>query len=293
MEILKKDIDIYYKVWDEVKEKKAVLQIFHGMVEHINRYDDFARFLNQNGTIVYGMDVRGHGQTGEHSHLGYFSNQDGWNKVIEDQRDLRSLMKDRYPDLPFCLMGHSMGSFFVRDYINRYPEDFDLAIVMATGKADDPNYKLARLMLKFFNPLKPAKLMNLMAFGSYNKQIENPRTEYDWLSNDRNQVNKYIEDPMCGSLVKNSFYKDFMNGMKSIASQEESVKMKRPVLFVAGQEDPVGNMGQSVSEVAEHYPNKEVILYPKMRHEILNEIDNMRVYKDIVGWIEKNLQILD
>ena len=289
MEILKKDIDIYYRIWDDVTEKRAVLQIFHGMVEHINRYDDFAKFLNKNGVIVVGMDARGHGKTGENSHLGYFSNSDGWNKVIEDQRDLLKLMKEKYPKSSYFLLGHSMGSFFARDYINRYPDDFDFAIIMATGNATDPNYKLARLMLKFFNPLKPAKLMNSMAFGSYNKPIENPSTEFDWLSKDDLQVKKYIDDPLCGFLVKNSFYKDFMNGMKSVEEKEKQAKFSKPVLFVAGQEDPVGGMGKYVEAADDNYEDKKLILYPNMRHEILNELDNKKVYHDILTWINEQI----
>lgn len=289
MEILKKDIDIYYRIWDDVTEKRAVLQIFHGMVEHINRYDDFAKFLNKNGVIVVGMDARGHGKTGENNHLGYFSNSDGWNKVIEDQRDLLKLMKEKYPKSSYFLLGHSMGSFFARDYINRYPDDFDSAIIMATGNATDPNYKLARLMLKFFNPLKPAILMNSMAFGSYNKPIENPSTEFDWLSKDDLQVKKYIDDPLCGFLVKNSFYKDFMNGMKSVEEKEKQAKFSKPVLFVAGQEDPVGGMGKYVEAAADNYEDKKLILYPNMRHEILNELDNKKVYHDILTWINEQI----
>lgn len=288
MEILKKEIEIYYRVWDDVGNPKACLQIFHGMVEHVSRYDDFAKFLNENGIVVYGMDIRGHGQTGLHSHLGYFDKKDGWNKVLQDQRDLLKLMKDRYHKLPFFLLGHSMGSFLARDYINKFRDDFDCAIIMATGNAHDFKYGFARTILKYLNPLKPAKLMNNLAFASYNKQISNPRTQFDWISNDENQVNKYINDPLCGFLVKNSFYKDFMYGMKSIADYEKTTKLKIPILFVAGLDDPVGNKGEYVTKTARYYPNKKVILYENMRHEILNEINNIKVYKDLLSWIEHN-----
>lgn len=289
MEILKKDIDIYYRLWDDVREKRAFIQIFHGMVEHIGRYEDFAKFLNEHGIVVYGMDVRGHGLTGKNSNLGYFAKEDGWNRVLEDQKDLFEAMKIENPDKPFFLLGHSMGSFFARNYINKYPSDFDACIVMATGKADEPSYAFARFILKFLNPLKPAKFMDSMAFSSYNRAVKNPKTQYDWLSKDEESVKKYLEDPYCGFMVKNSFYRDFMEGMKFISKLEKNPTYKRPVLFLAGQEDPVGKMGEFVKEAAGHYPNKKLILYPGMRHEILNEIDNQKVYQDILSWINSKI----
>lgn len=259
------------------------------MKEHIKRYDDFARFLNKYGIVVYGMDMRGHGTTGKTNGLGYFAKKDGWQKILEDQKDLYKAVKLEDSDLPFFLLGHSMGSFLARDYINKNPDDFHAAIIMATGKADDPLYKLARFLLKVLDPSKEAKFIDSMAFSSYNKFIKKPRTQFDWLSKDENQVDKYIDDPLCGFMVKNSFYRDFMDGMKSIASQEKKPCFERKVLFLAGLEDPVARMGKYVNEVAKKYPNKNLILYPDMRHEILNELDKNRVYEDILSWINDNL----
>lgn len=287
MQVLKKDINIYYRIWDQVKEAKAILQIFHGMVEHIERYDDFARFLNDKGIIVYGMDVRGHGRTGLENGLGCFCNKDGWKKVLEDQKDLRDFMIEEYPDLPRILLGHSMGSFFARTYINTFPDDFDAAIIMGTGKTDDPSYALLRLMLRFFNPMKPAKLINSLAFGGFNKYFKDAKTDYDWLSRDQDQVKKYIEDPLCGFLVKNSFYKDFADGMSLITQLEEKSNQDIKILFISGQKDPVGAMGQHVLEAAKKYPQADVKIYKDMRHEILNEISNQQVYDYLAIWIEK------
>lgn len=288
MKKFSKDIDIYYEVWDQVESPKGLVQIFHGMAEHVMRYEDFANFLNNNGYIVYGMDKRGHGQTGESSSLGKFSDENGWEKVLEDQKDLFEIMKKQFPNLKCFLLGHSMGSFFARNYINLYPEDFDGAIIMGTGKADDPSYKAARIMLKFFKDQKPAKLMDKLAFGAYNKEFKNPRTNFDWLSRDEKQVDKYIEDKYCGFMMTNSFYKDFMKGMKYISELEEKATFNKNLLFVAGDKDPVGKNGRSVNEAAQKYTHARVILYEDMRHEILNEIDNLQVYKDILDFLEEN-----
>lgn len=286
MKTLEKKSEIYYKLWDNVQNPKAVLQVFHGMVEHILRYENFAKFLNANSIIVVGMDIRGHGKTGATSNkLGYLADEDGWDLVIEDQHDLYLQLRNRYSSLPFILLGHSMGSFFARSYINTYPNDFDKAIIMGTGKVDDISYKFARLLLSFMNKSKDANMMDSMAFGSYNKSIDQPKTAYDWLSHDQNQVQKYVNDPLCGFMVKNSFYKDFMYGMNKIAKLEKDVQYKKPVLFIAGKEDPVGNYGKFVEEAFNKYKpkgNAKLTLYPKMRHEILNEIDRNKVYEDIL-----------
>lgn len=290
MNKLKNNRKIYYKLWNEVNGPKVCLQIFHGMVEHINRYDDFARFMNASGIIVVGMDVRGHGRTGiANGQLGLFSNDDGWNKVIDDQHSLHLEMKQLYPDLTHVLLGHSMGSFFARDYINTYPNNFSKVVIMGTGKADSISYKFASSMLHFMDDKKQARLMDKLAFGGYSKAVKSANTSYDWLSHDHLEVKKYIEDPLCGFMVKNSFYKDFMYGMKKIAKLEKDISYKSSILFISGEEDPVGNFGKSVKETYVSYNNiaeSQLILYPKMRHEILNEIDKQRVYQDILNYIK-------
>lgn len=289
MDILKKDIDIYYETWGNTENPKLVLQIFHGMSEHICRYKDFAEFLSSYGILVYGMNVRGHGQTGSNADsLGYFADEDGWNKVLKDQKDLHDLFRIKYPGSPFCLLGHSMGSYFARHYINKYPADFDSCIIMGTGKANDPAYGLARLVLKFLNKKSPSKLIHSLAFGGFNKGIKRPQTPLDWLSADENQVQRYIEDPFCNIPITNGFYSDFMNGMKEISGLETSPSVTAPCLFVSGESDPVGNLGKAVEEVYKNYVNAtdaELKLFPNMRHEILNEKKNYTVYEFILKWI--------
>ncbi len=291
MEIIKRDIDIYYRVWDDVTEPLAYLQLIHGMVEHISRYDEFARFLNSKGVIVVGMDIRGHGQTGRHTSLGEFAKEDGWNKVLEDQYMLCCEMKKKYKGLPAVVLGHSMGSFLTRNLINLHPDLFDLAIIMGTGNSHGANLSIARLLLKFLNPSKDAKFMDKMAFGSYNKFIENPNTSFDWISTDPIQVEKYINDDLCGFMVKNSFYRDFMEGMKNITDLEKQAKFTKDILFISGDKDPVGDMGKGVVEASKNYKKSAYILYENMRHEILNEKDKYKVYDDIYKWIEGKIRV--
>lgn len=290
MEILKKDIDIYYEIWGEVDSPKLILQIFHGMSEHISRYENFANFLGKYGILVYGMNVRGHGNTGLSSNsLGYFSDDNGWDKVLQDQKDLRDIIKSKYPNTPSCLLGHSMGSFFARHYINKYPADFDSCIIMGTGKADNPSYMFASLILKFLNKKSPSKLIHSLAFGGFNKGIKNPKTSLDWLSTDEGQVKRYIEDDFCDIKITNGFYSDFMKSMKSISSLEKTISTSIPCLFISGKDDPVGNLGKSVSEVYDNYKKSvdaSLKLFPNMRHELLNEKGNQKVYDFILDWIK-------
>lgn len=286
MEILKRDIDIYYRIWDDVKEPLAYLQLIHGMVEHIGRYDEFARFLNSKDIVVVGMDIRGHGQTGSNIRLGEFAKEDGWSKVLEDQRALCEKMKGKYKGLPAVVLGHSMGSFLTRNLINLHPDLFDYAIIMGTGSSHGPSRSIARFLLKFLNPSKDAVFMDKMAFGSFNKIIKNPRTSFDWISRDPIQVDKYIADDLCGFMVKNSFYRDFMGGMKQVTDLEKQASFTKDILFVSGDRDPVGDMGKGVIEACKNYKKSGYILYEGMRHEILNEKDKYKVYNDIYMWIK-------
>lgn len=287
MEILKRDIDIYYQTWGEKEKPRLAIQIFHGMSEHISRYEDFAGFLGNYGILVYGMDIRGHGNTGANSSsLGYFADDNGWNIVLDDQKSLHDLFKTKYTHIPFCLMGHSMGSYFARHYMSKYPNDFDSFIIMGTGKADAPSYNFARLLLKVLNKKSPSRLIHSLAFGGFNKGIQNPKTPLDWLSTDNRQVQKYIDDEFCDIKITNGFYKDFMYGMKEISRLEKSLSVSAPCLFISGEDDPVGNLGKSVSAICRNYKktsNAELKLFPHMRHEILNEKENKKVYEYILN----------
>lgn len=291
MNILKRDINIFYECWNNVEKPVAVLQIFHGMAEHITRYSNFAGYLNRNGIIVFGIDARGHGETGKEANsIGHFADSDGWEKVVSDQKAIYEYMKAQYPDLPFYLLGHSMGSFLARDFINRYPDYFSKVIAMGSGKANDVSYGAARFILSFLNKKAPSKLIHGLAFGAYNKNIENPKTLFDWLSTDDMKVQEYIDDEFCGIPVTNGFYRDFMHGMQCIAESEKDISYHKKILFISGDKDPVGKMGAFVRENYERYINAaeaEIKLYNGLRHEILNEIGREEVYADIVEWLKK------
>ena len=283
---------------------RAVIQIAHGVAEHINRYNDFMAFLAENGFVVVGNDHLGHGRSAESpTELGFFAESDGWDRVVEDMDKLRTLMRQDYPDLPYIFFGHSMGSFLTRTYLIRYPEKYDAAIISGTGHQSKAlvlgGYAAASLMVKTKGPRGDGKALNDMAFGSYCSKIANPRTPYDWISRDEEAVDRYIADPFCGFVAKTSLYRDMMYGVKFITSQKNIDRMSKeqPIYFMSGAADPVGDYGKGVERAYQAFckaglHDVTIRLYPDGRHEMLNEINKARVYSDILNWLNSKMETL-
>ena len=284
---------IRYCMWipDEVR---AAVQVTHGMAEHIDRYDGFAKHLAENGFLVYGMDLAGHGKSvGENMPKGYFCEKNGWDALIQDMRTLYDTVKKAYPGIPFVLFGHSMGSFLARTYAGRDGKDFDAFIFSGTAGANPalPVAKyIAKREIKKHGGKVPSDLLNGLAFGPYNKPFEH-RTDFDWLSVNRENVDRYVADEFCGFPFTASGMLDLFTGLTEISGKKWAEKVPdRPILLIAGDHDPVGNMGKGVKQVygwlaaTGHKP--EMILYPGMRHEVLNEDIGPKVEKDIQLFVE-------
>ncbi len=288
-------------IW-ECEEPKAVLQIAHGMAEHIMRYDHFARWLNEHNVIVAGNSHLGHGTTaaGEKD-LGYFAKKNGWKHVVEDMDRVRKEISGRYPDLPYFILGHSMGSFLTRTYIcTDYAQGLKGVILSGTGNVPGAVAGMLKSMSKiigfFCGKRHRSKLINSLSFGSYNKAFKPARTESDWLSKDEKNVDKYISDGRCGFIFTCSGYKDLATGLKFIRKKKNLKKMDKalPVLFAAGSDDPVGAQGKGVEQVHAMFKkagmtNTDIKLYEGDRHEILNELDKETVYQDVFDFISSNI----
>ena len=280
---------------------RAVIQIEHGIAEHINRYDDFASFLAENGFVVVGDDHLGHGQTiANPEEQGFFAEENGWDYVVRDMDTLRDLMHREYPDLPYIFFGHSMGSFLTRTYLIRHPDKYDAAIISGTGQQSKAlvfaGWAASQLMVKSKGAHADGQQLNDMAFGSYCKRIPDARTPFDWLSRDPENVDKYIADPLCGFVAKVSLYRDMMSGIRFIGNQKNVDKMNKdaPIYFMSGEEDPVGDYGVGVEKAYKAFCDagvKDVMirLYPGGRHEMLNEINRADVYRDILKWINSKM----
>ena len=285
-------------------QPRAVIQIEHGIAEHIHRYEDFMRFLAENGFVAVGDDHLGHGQSiADPSEQGLFADTDGWDHVVRDMDLLRDRMRREYPDLPYIFFGHSMGSFLVRTYLIRYPDKYDAAIISGTGQQSAAlvlgGYTIASFMVRRKGPRSEGETLNKIAFGAYCDKIDSPRTEFDWLSRDPETVDKYIADPLCGFVPKVSLYRDMMGGIRMISALKNVEKMNKeaPVLFFSGQEDPVGDYGAGVEKAYKNFCKagvKDVMmrLYPGGRHEMLNEINRDEVYQDILRWLNERMEKL-
>ena len=288
-----KPLQVY--VWP-VGQPKAVVQLVHGMAEHMGRYDRLARALNAAGYAVIGHDHLGHGPAAKKEELGYFGPKDGWNCLIEDMKRVTDYAKGRFPGLPYALLGHSMGSFAAREYLIRYGGELDAAVLSGTGWHPAALAVSARCMAALCGAFggwqKPANFVNNMGFGSYNKAFMPARTPFDWLSRDEKEVDKYIADPLCGFVFTARGFYDMFGGLKALSdlSRLQSMPKTLPVYFVSGAMDPVGSAGKGVETVADQFraaglSDVTVRLYDGGRHEMFNEINRDEVTGELIEWL--------
>ena len=282
-------------------EPRAIVQIIHGIAEYIGRYDEFMSFLADNGIIAVGTDHLGHGKSIEcEEQTGFFAYDNGWDYVVRDEEVLRLAMHENYPELPIIVFGHSMGSFMTRTLLIRYPDAFNAAIISGTGNQGAALVNGGLFMGNLVTGLRGAhhysKFLNNLAFGNYNKIYDNPKTEYDWLSRDEANVQKYIDDPLCGFIPSCSLFRDMMTGVKFITNKKNLTAMNKdmPVYFMSGDMDPVGECGKGVQKAYNNFleagmKDVSIKLYPGGRHEMLNEINKDEVYADILAWLNSKI----
>ena len=284
------------------REPIAVLQIAHGVAEHILRYDDFARYLNDRGILVAGHDHLGHGKSlPEGGTPVYFGDRATWETVVDDIHLLHDRLREQYPDLPILLMGHSMGSFLSRSYLIRYPGTVDAAIIMGTGWQPEMTIRGGLLLAGILSGLKGpdavSKMVTNMAFGAYNKAFgDKPRTPNDWLSADTDNVDRYMADPLCGADATVGLFRQMLRGLRFNQTPGNIDRMDKnaPILLIAGQDDPVGDMGKGVRRAYRSFRRSgvrdvEIRLYQGLRHEILQETGREKVYADVAHWLEAHL----
>ena len=292
---------IYVRSFIPQGAPRGIVQIAHGIAEHSARYDGFAAFLAEHGFVVYTNDHLGHGRSlNDESELGFFADNGGWEMAVEDMRKLHDIAAEEFPGIPHFLFGHSMGSFLARTYIIYFRSGLDGVILSGTGQQAKAlvlgGKLLSSIEIKKNGGKFKSEMLNNIAFGKYNDGFDTPRTISDWISRDEAEVDKYIEDPLCGYVATVSLFRDMMGGIKYITDQKNIDKMNKeaPIYFMSGAADPVGDNGAGVEKAYQAFLKaglKDVMmrLYPEGRHEMLNELNKDAVYKDILNWLEEKL----
>lgn len=284
--------------WMPEGEPRAVLQIVHGIAEYVERYDGFANYLTERGFVVVAEDHMGHGRSINGEGIqGYFHG--GWFTAVDDTYQLLTDTRQKYPNVPYILFGHSMGSFMTRTLLCKYP-DSGISAVVICGTGWQPAFALPALIqyvdavCKKTGETKPNEGLQNLVFGSYNRKVEHPRTPYDWLTRDAKIVDAYIADPLCGFTASAGLLRELMKGISFIEQPGNLAAMRKdlPVFFIAGGDDPVGSYGKGVRRSAEAFrkagmTDVSVRIYPLCRHEILNEINREEIYEDVAQWIEQ------
>ena len=288
--------------WHPAGEPAGILQIAHGVAEYALRYEPFARFLNAHGFLVVANDHLGHGESvAEGAPRLYFGEKGSWQHVVDDMYTLRCRTGEAYPELPYFIMGHSMGSFLTRTYLIRYPGTVKGAILMGTGQNPDAmlvgGKALASVLARKVGRENASDVVEKLAFGAYNKAFAPNRTGYDWLSVSEENVDAYIAAPLCGADATVGLFRQMLLGIRfnQRLSNLRQMDPQTPVLFIAGGKDPVGDCGNGVRRTYQEFRRAGVQdctlkLYPGLRHEILNEKAQQRqIFEDIGLWLTAKL----
>lgn len=286
---------------EDGQQVRGVLQVVHGMAEYVERYEEFARFLTEKGFVVTGDDHLGHGKSvGENGTYGYFCDCDPATVLVRDVHRLKKITEGLYPNVPYVIMGHSMGSFIARNYICRYGTGITAAIIMGTGMQSLGTLRMAKAVASiqrlFFGSRHVSRLIDRLAFGSYSKGAAGPAAQWSWLSRDEERVSRYIQDPLCGFPFTVNGFTALFELVSRLHDPEnlKAVPKKLPVLMVSGDADPVGDYGRGVRRaydtlVAAGLEDIELKLYEGGRHELLNETNRDEVMQDIYCWLEEKV----
>ena len=281
-------------IWHPEGTPRGVVQIVHGMAEHIRRYDRLARALADAGFAVAGHNHLGHGETA--ALQGHFAREGGWDALLSDMHAVRQDTEKEYPGLPYFLLGHSMGSFLVRCYLFDHSRGLRGAVLSGTGAFSPAEARLglflSRAMMLLGRGSRPSKFIDTLAFSANNKPFQPAQTPFDWLSRDRDQVQAYADDPMCGFVFTAKGYHDLFTGLDRLTRVEslKSMHKELAVLFLSGSRDPVGKNGAGMKRVSDALRDAglhdiTVKLYQDARHEVFNEVNRQEVYGDLTNWL--------
>lgn len=275
-----------------------MVQIVHGVAEYVDRYDDFACYLADHGFLVTGEDHLGHGKTVTDGQYGFFAEENGWELVARDIHELRVIQGEKYPGIPYFILGHSMGSMLTRFYLINWPGTISGAIISGTGQVAAPLMAFGKWFAGWKCKQQGANsvsaTMEKLSFGAYNKQFAPVRTSADWISRDEKVVDAYMADPLCQFSASVGLFRDMLGGIQFITNKTNLKKMDptTPVYIFSGDKDPVGDNGKGVRKAYDFFieagcTDVTLKLYREGRHEMFNEINREEVYADTLAWLEK------
>lgn len=292
---------LYVSQWMPDDAPKAVVMLAHGMAEHSDRYGRLAQALCEAGYGVYALDQRGHGRTADEGTLGLYAEKDGWNKVVGDLASLNQHIGQQQPGLPIILLGHSMGSYIAQAFLLHHSASLQGAILSGSNFQPVALYRAARVIARIERARQGLRgrsaLIDFLSFGSFNKAFKPNRTAFDWLSRDPVEVDKYVNDPLCGFRCTNQLWIDLLGGLQHISkvSNLAQIDPGLPMLVIGGECDPVSegkrlkNLAHALREAG--CRNVQLTLYPQARHEVFNETNRDDVTADVVTWLEQALTV--
>ena len=292
---------IYAKKWydENNKQYKAVIQLVHGMQEHIEKYDEFANFLARNGFLVVGHDHLGHGKTVEkEDESGYFCKNDGWFRLTEDIHILQNKIKSENPQIPYIIMGHSMGSLLVRTYLTIYKDDINGIILSGTSgqkKGLLAGKILAKLLILLKGQKYKSKLLASLVIGSFDKQFKTNKTSGDWTTRDEKVIENNKKDAHLNCKFTVSAYHELFRGSMYLNKKKNIIQTPDiPILIFSGDKDPVGEKGKGVKRVYQMLKEtgKQDVtlkLFENGRHEMLNEVNREEVFEFVLDWINRKI----
>lgn len=292
---------IYYETTEPADAPpKAVIQVIHGMCEYFGRYAEFAEFMNRNGFAVAGSDQLGHGRTArDESERGFFAENNGWRFLVRDQKRMTDILREKYPDLPIIIFGHSMGSFIARLYMSWYPEGVFAAIFMGTsGGVPSGAAKTAVKLLESAKGTQTKLDKEQWAFYRFlTRRVENSGDILDWITRDKEKISFYKTDELGNFAFTAGAYRDLVRLLNEVSARDwaYSLPKKLPVLLMSGDEDPIGDYGKGVKSVYRRLKKAGmeklyIKLYAEARHELISEINRGEVYEDILNWLNKRLE---
>lgn len=291
---------LFVNRWQPLGSPKAVVMLSHGMAEHSGRYERLGLALAEAGYALYAHDQRGHGRTADHGVLGHYADQDGWNKVVGDLATLRAWIAQHHHGVPVFLLGHSMGSYIAQAYLMHHSAGLQGAMLSGSNFQPVSLYRTAAVVARMERwrqgPTGRSALIEFLSFGSFNSQFKPVRTSFDWLSRDAAEVDKYVNDPLCGFRCTNQFWLDMLGGLQQISKPSNLAQIDKslPILIMGGECDPVSE-GRRLKDLADaltgtDHPFVTLKIYPQARHEILNETHRDEVTRDLLAWLDEALK---